>query len=390
MKKTVLLLLSIFILMNVYGQRYLTPVFSASTITKNIVYGNALTYKNISKILKLDFYEPTGDILNKRPLIIYMHGGGFTDTNQTKSFPHIAMLCDSFAHRGYIVASLDYRLDTSISNRAIINAMHDARAAVRFFKANASTYKVDTTRIFLGGESAGAINALSVNYIDQVSELLYPPVAPYSTEGTVEGISGNPGHSSNTKATLCFCGGTKTVLLDPVFDTLAMQPADPRLFQLHGTSDPLIPLQYALEVANRAKRIGIPQEFHPLAGATHCPWFWTLPNWQAYLDTLIHATSVYLYEDVTTRITDETATEKEFSIFPNPFSSSATLQLTDNYHNATLIIFNSSGQVVKQIKNISGYTVLLNRDNLPSGIYFMRLMQDNKISAMDKLVLIDN
>src|SRR4051812_33957449 len=107
MKKIVLFLLLTFILMDTYGQRYLKPVFSSTTITKNIVYGNAITYKHINKILKLDVYEPGGDVVMKRPLIIYMHGGGFTDTNQTKSFPHIAMMCDSFARRGYVMASLD-------------------------------------------------------------------------------------------------------------------------------------------------------------------------------------------------------------------------------------------------------------------------------------------
>ncbi len=390
MKKIVLLLLLTFILNDLYSQRYLTPVFSTTSITNNIIYGNALTYKNIPKILKLDFYEPGGDILSKRPLIIYMHGGGFSDTNQTKSFPHIAMLCDSFARRGYAVASVDYRLDTSISNRAIINAMHDARAAVRFFKANAATYKIDTAKIFLGGESAGAINALSVNYIDQPGELAYPPVAPYSTEGTVEGSSGNPGYTSKTKATLCFCGGTTTVLLDPVFDTSAMQAADPALFQLHGTSDPLIPLQYALEVSNRAKHIGIPHVFQPLAGATHCPWFWTLPNWQAYLDTLVRSTSAYLYGDITTNTDEEIAAGKTISIIPNPFSASTSLQLSGNYHNATLTIFNSNGQVVRQIKKISGHVVLLNRDNLASGLYFIRLSQDDNVSSTGKLVIIDN
>lgn len=389
MKKIVLLLLLTFILTDIYSQRYLTPVFSAATITKNIVYGNALNYKKINKILKLDVYEPTGDTANKRLIIIYMHGGGFTDTNQTKSFPHIAMFCDSFARRGYVVASLDYRLDTAINNRAIINAMHDARAAVRFFKANAAIYKIDTSKIFLGGESAGAINALSVNYIDQVSELSYPPVAPYSTENTVEGSSGNPGYSSRTKATLCFCGGTKTVLLDPVFDTSAIQPADPALFQLHGTSDPLIPLPYALEVANRAKHVGVPQLFHPLTGATHCPWFFTLPNWQAYIDTLVQTTSAYIYRDLIAGM-NELATKKTISLFPNPFSSSATLQLSDTYHNATLSIFNSSGQLMKQIKNISGRSFILNRDGLSSGLYFIQLTQNDKMSITDKLLIIDN
>lgn len=390
MKKVLLLSLLTFILTNIYSQRYLTPVFSASSITKNITYGNALTYKNANKILRLDVYEPAGDAETKRPLIIYMHGGGFTDTNQTKSFPHITMLCDSFARRGYVVASADYRLDTSISNRAIINAMHDARAAVRFFKANALLYRIDTTRIFLGGESAGAINALSVNYIDQESELAYPPVAPYSNEHTVEGLSGSPGHSSKTKATLCFCGGTKTVLLDPVFDTTTMQHTDPALFQVHGTSDPLIPLPFALEVANRAQHVGLPHEFHPFAGATHCPWFWTLPNWQAYLDTLIHYTSVYLYGYITTGIDNKKVDGQTLRIFPNPFSLSTTVLAGNPLNNATLTVFSLNGQVVKQIKNLSGTSITIDRDQLANGLYLIRLTEDNKTFLTKKLAIVDN
>jgi hypothetical protein len=71
-------------------------------------------------------------------------------------------------------------------------------------------------------------------------------------------------------------------------------------------------------------------------------------------------------------------------------SSAATLQLPGNYDHATLIIFNSNGQIVKQMKNISARTIVLNRDNLPSGIYYMRLIQDDKMSATDKIVIIDN
>lgn len=390
MKKNVLFLVLTLVLSDAYGQRYLKPVFGATTITRNIVYGNAPTYKNIPKDLKLDVYEPAGDSLVKRPVIVYMHGGGFTDTNQTKSFPHIAMLCDSFARRGYVVASLDYRLDTSISNRAIINAMHDARAAVRFFKANASSYKIDTSNIFLGGESAGAINALSVNYIDKVSELSYPPVAPYSNVNTVEGSSGNAGYSSRTKATLCFCGGTKTVLLDPLFDTAAIQSGDPRILQLHGTGDPIIPVQYALEISNRSRHAGVQQVFKPLAGATHCPWFWTLPNWQAYLDTLVRHTSFYLYRYMTVGLSEQRLTENAISIFPNPFSSLATIQLSEVLNNATLHIYDLNSREVKRITDISGSTITLQRDDLPAGVYFIQLMYGRSMLAADKLVVMDN
>jgi acetyl esterase/lipase len=374
---------------NTYGQRYLHPVFSTVNTTSNIVYGNALNYQHVNEMLQLDFYEPAGDTEIKRPLIIYMHGGGFTDVNQTKTLPHIVMFCDSFARRGYTVASINYRLDTSLSNRAIINAMYDARAAIRFFKANAATYKIDTAQIFMGGESAGAISSLNVNYIDKPSELLYPPVAPYSTDGTVEGNSGNPGYSSKTKATLCFCGGTKTAALDPVFDTTSMKSSDPPLLQLHGTSDPIIPVQYGLEVAIRANHVHIPSLFYPLYGATHCPWFYSLPNWSKYLDTLVQHTSTFLKAVVvTTGINEIEVRSKNGKVYPNPFSSSTILKVNENLNEASLMIYNSMGQLVKQIEHINGQTITLHRDNLPSGIYFIYL-RDKTIFIAEKLVITD-
>jgi len=81
--------------------------------------------------------------------------------------------------------------------------------------------------------------------------------------------------------------------------------------------------------------------------------------------------------------------DKLFLISPNPFSSQTVLQTDNFFHNATLTVDNCFGQTVKQIKNISGQTVTLFRDNLPSGLYFIRLTQDDKTLATDKLVITD-
>ncbi|MFZ4413290.1 MAG: T9SS type A sorting domain-containing protein, partial [Bacteroidales bacterium] len=78
-----------------------------------------------------------------------------------------------------------------------------------------------------------------------------------------------------------------------------------------------------------------------------------------------------------------------FSVFPNPFVSSTTIQTIGNLKNASLTICNSYGQMVKQVKNISGQTVSLSRDNLPSGLYFIRLIEENKIIAVEKLIITD-
>jgi hypothetical protein len=86
---------------------------------------------------------------------------------------------------------------------------------------------------------------------------------------------------------------------------------------------------------------------------------------------------------------NENTTRNIFSIFPNPFNSSTTIQINGNLKNATLTICNSYGQTVKQINNIPGQTVSLSSDNLSNGLYFIRLTEENKIIAVDKLIITD-
>ena len=80
---------------------------------------------------------------------------------------------------------------------------------------------------------------------------------------------------------------------------------------------------------------------------------------------------------------------EDIHIIPNPFSVSTILQTDKVFKDATLTVYNSSGQQVKQINNISGQIITLHRDNLSNGLYFLCLTQDNKIFATDKLVITD-
>jgi len=81
--------------------------------------------------------------------------------------------------------------------------------------------------------------------------------------------------------------------------------------------------------------------------------------------------------------------ENNIVIYPNPFSLLSTLETNKNLKGATLTVYNSFGQQVKQIKNISGQTFTLHRDNLQSGLYFLQMTQENKIIATEKLVITD-
>ena len=106
----------------------------------------------------------------------------------------------------------------------------------------------------------------------------------------------------------------------------------------------------------------------------------------AYKDTILNN---YLQCYNGTLSIDEELSKKTINLFPNPFSSQTTLHADNLFQDATLNVYNLYGQQVKQIKNISGQTFTFHRDNLPSGLYFIRLTQDGKPFSTDKLVITD-
>lgn len=82
--------------------------------------------------------------------------------------------------------------------------------------------------------------------------------------------------------------------------------------------------------------------------------------------------------------------QNSIAVYPNPFITQTIFQSNKVFQDATLMVYNSFGQLVKQIKNISGQTIVLQRDNLPGGLYFICISEDNKIFTTDKLIITDN
>ncbi|MFC2100826.1 T9SS type A sorting domain-containing protein [Bacteroidota bacterium] len=76
-------------------------------------------------------------------------------------------------------------------------------------------------------------------------------------------------------------------------------------------------------------------------------------------------------------------------IYPNPFNSTTTIQLDLTLNNVELDVFNMHGQKVKKINHVSGHKIVMDRDNLCSGIYFFQLSQDNQIISAGKLIITD-
>jgi len=78
-----------------------------------------------------------------------------------------------------------------------------------------------------------------------------------------------------------------------------------------------------------------------------------------------------------------------FLVYPNPFSSETTVLLPRSLNNATLIIENSIGQKVMCINNIPEQAFKLQRCNLSPGVYLLHVVQDEKLVASKKIVIID-
>jgi acetyl esterase/lipase len=166
--------------------RYRDLVFSGVTKTADVKYGTAPNLQGDPVDLKFDFYQPTGDPVKRRPVVVWVHGGGFSAGDKSDG----ADWATAFARRGFVAVSLGYRLLATgpcggtgpvpqQCYTAAYAAQHDAQAAVRFLRKNAAFLGVDPARIAMAGESAGAVTSLLVGW---------RPDDP--------GTSGNPGPPS--------------------------------------------------------------------------------------------------------------------------------------------------------------------------------------------------
>ncbi|MEI6124319.1 MAG: T9SS type A sorting domain-containing protein [Bacteroidota bacterium] len=89
--------------------------------------------------------------------------------------------------------------------------------------------------------------------------------------------------------------------------------------------------------------------------------------------------------DLTTGIHENE--KMNFTVYPNPFNSSTTVQFNKKVSDGALIIYDMLGQELKVIDHISGDKVIINRENISNGMYFIRLRQDNKIIDTGKILI---
>jgi predicted alpha/beta-fold hydrolase len=240
-----------------HAKRYRDDVFKKVKIARDIQYGQAPADQyGEGEALKLDLYQPKGDVATKRPMIIFAHGGGFTGGDKAEG--PSATLAQEFAKKGYLTASINYRLDgpstgctgangvTAECYAAAIDAIHDGQAAVRFFRANAKQYDVDKKRIAMGGESAGAILSCGV--------------AAYNED---VGNSGNPGPSSAIQSFISISGGIPGGLF------VDANTAPGILFS--ALDDPVVPYQWSVDMSDKMSSVGVANKLTTFQTGGHVP-----------------------------------------------------------------------------------------------------------------------
>ena len=210
----------------------------------NIHEGEAITE---NRPLYMDIFLPRGDTLTQRPAVIFVHGGAFLVGSRHND--DMVAFCDSFARRGYVTATIDYRrgmgatvyrffgIMTGISvnetnaQRAVYRATQDGRAAVGYLRKNAGLYGIDSAKIFMVGSSAGAFVSLNNLYLDQSEEI--PPAA--MNKPSLEGLDfiGFPEYKSKADAVAALWGAIANL-------SLIENESIPVLL-IHGKDDNIVP-----------------------------------------------------------------------------------------------------------------------------------------------------
>ncbi len=159
----------------IVAQPYVDVRYTAVS-ENDIIYTTAPAFNGRIDTLRMNVYYPADDGASSRPLVLWVHGGGFTGGNRAE----MNARCNRWAERGYVAVTISYRLgfygpfafdppfayDSSEVLRALYRGVQDFRSALKYLVANASRYNIDTSRIVVGGTSAGAIISLHASFVD--------------------------------------------------------------------------------------------------------------------------------------------------------------------------------------------------------------------------------
>ena len=223
------------------------------TVEKDVVFG-----KGGDMDLKLDIYRPPAGT-EKRMATIHFHGGGFAggskDTLSERIRPYAAF--------GYVAIAAQYRLSGQAGFPALI---HDAKAAIRWVRANAKTLGIEPQRIGVVGYSAGGYHALFT--------------AGTANRPEFEGTGGNPGVSTQVAVCLPYYpasdipasmmpAGATAEARRAAAATSYIAAGFPPTAIFHGFKDTTIPIESSQRLVQQFREASVPVEFHAFEGVPH-------------------------------------------------------------------------------------------------------------------------
>ncbi len=252
--------------------RYKDIVFPTYSMTPDIQFGSAPNIDGSTASLALDLYEPQNDAVLQRPLVIFIHGGSLISGDKA----NMSLFCSDFAQRGYVAVTINYRLGIEAPKgvttilEELLRGVQDTKAAVRYLRSKAADYRIDTSKIFLAGSSAGSMIAVQYAYWNE-NEI--PPGVNQTRWGDIDGTSGTPGYSTDVKGIVNYCGA----IVDPSW--IDAGDATP-VANFHGLLDTVVPpdsgvstdfeicLYGGVRVSRMAMKLGIYDQasFFPLMG----------------------------------------------------------------------------------------------------------------------------
>lgn len=366
------------------GIRYKSDVFTAVKKT-TVPYGPTIDHLGASVTLEMDVYEPVGDVLTARPVVVLAHGGSFLFGMKTD----LKAACERLAKRGYVVASIQYRLypwlilgfpdSTKVADTAT-KAVGDMKAAVRYFREDASTtnqFKADADNIFIGGYSAGAVTALTASYLDAADNIPAFIQNLLNANGGLEGITGttsNKTYSSSSKAVLNMSGG--------LYRSNWVDATDAPLVSIHGTSDATVNYDFGLaaniaylegskRVHERATAANVWNHLVTVPGGGHTD-IYEQVAYKPYLDSFYNK-ATELMEDITCAVlgTDQVLAADAWRIVPNPaVGGSLSVTLPQEMATANVEIWDVAGRLLLRREGVvSGEKIDVAR--LEPGTYWL-------------------
>jgi len=256
--------------------RSLLPVPAAIEMESDIVYKTVGGEK-----LALDLYRVKGRKYDQAPLIIWIHGGGYTKGSKDGAVKHNAdLMVPLLMEHGYLVASLDYRF-VALKGPKLIDCQTDCMDAIRFLAKNSARFGLDPSRMVSIGSSAGGSLALMLA-LAQDGDLLGDPelaktIAFAHTAISWFGVTDflkakrEASRSEDHFAALFDTsqeGDRQYEIVSPVWNMLKRTDKVPLLL-VHGDGDKTVPFEQSVWMDAEAKRIGFPVQFVPVKNMRH-------------------------------------------------------------------------------------------------------------------------